>query len=98
MRSELRVLRLITFLEGVSYLVLLFVAMPLKYLFAMPIAVRIVGSIHGVLFVSFVLALYRAHRAYRVAPLEALRLFAVSLLPGSLFWLDRRIHELGTTQ
>jgi integral membrane protein len=41
-------------IEGYSYLALLFIAMPLKYLADIPTAVRIAGSIHGVLFVAFV--------------------------------------------
>lgn len=40
--------------EGISYLVLLGVAMPLKYFFDIPQAVRLVGSLHGFLFVAFV--------------------------------------------
>ena len=39
-------------LEGYSYLALLFIAMPLKYMADMPLAVRIAGSIHGALFVT----------------------------------------------
>ena len=57
--TALRQLRLVALLEGASFLVLLFVAMPLKYLAGMPLAVRIAGSIHGALFIAFVVALYR---------------------------------------
>jgi integral membrane protein len=42
-----------SYVEGVSFLLLLFVAMPLKYLFAMPFAVTIVGSLHGIIFVAY---------------------------------------------
>ena len=47
-------LRVIGFVEGLSYLALLFIAMPLKYFAGLPTAVRVVGSIHGLLFVLFV--------------------------------------------
>lgn len=40
--------------EGISFLVLLLIAMPLKYFWEMPEAVRLVGSIHGALFVLYV--------------------------------------------
>lgn len=93
--GELRVLRLITFLEGISYLVLLFVAMPLKYLFDQPMAVRIAGGVHGFLFMSYVLALYEARMDQRWSIRRTLELLVVSLVPGSLFWLDRRIRQLG---
>lgn len=52
--TPIRRLRFIGFVEGISYLVLLFIAMPLKYWAGMPPAVRIVGSVHGALFVLFV--------------------------------------------
>jgi integral membrane protein len=47
--------RLIALTEGVSFLILLFIAMPMKYLWHNPSAVRTVGSIHGALFVLYVL-------------------------------------------
>ncbi len=92
--SEVRVLRSVVFLEGVSYLVLVFVAMPLKYLAGMPMAVRVTGSVHGFLFVSFLLALLQAKSERRWSARDALLLFGASLIPGSLFWLDRRIRTL----
>ena len=45
--------RLISFVEGISYLLLVFIAMPLKYMFDYPLAVKIVGMGHGVLFILF---------------------------------------------
>lgn len=51
----LRVLRIVGLLEGLSFMLLLFVAMPLKYIWGQPSAVRVVGMGHGVLFVALVL-------------------------------------------
>lgn len=47
-------LRIIGFLEGISLLVLLFIAMPLKYGFGEPFLTRIMGTIHGALFLLFI--------------------------------------------
>jgi integral membrane protein len=55
MRSYLGQLRIIGFLEGCSFLILLLVAMPLKYIWAMPQAVKVVGMAHGVLFILYIL-------------------------------------------
>lgn len=41
-------------LEGTSLILLLFVAMPLKYQFGIPEATKIIGMAHGILFLSFV--------------------------------------------
>jgi integral membrane protein len=91
--SELRAARVITFCEGSSYLALFLVAMPLKYVFDMPMAVRLAGGVHGLLFVSFVLALYQARMDRRLSTLQILKLLAVSLIPGSLFWLNDRFKK-----
>lgn len=49
-------LRLLGVIEGVSTLVLFGIAMPLKYAWDMPLAVRIAGSLHGFLFIALCLA------------------------------------------
>ena len=57
-----RALRHLAIIEGISTLVLFGIAMPLKYFAGMPLAVRIVGSLHGALFVALVLMLLLAIR------------------------------------
>jgi integral membrane protein len=52
--------RLAVWIEGLSLLVLLLVAMPLKYAANLPGAVRVVGALHGLLFVILAVVLYRA--------------------------------------
>ena len=52
-------LRVVAFAEGVSFLILLFVAMPTKYIWGQPTAVRQFGSVHGLLFVLYEIG--RAH-------------------------------------
>ena len=63
--SNLSLLRKIGFAEGLSWLLLLGIAMPLKYIGGEPLAVRIVGWIHGILFVAYIIQLYRVQSAYR---------------------------------
>ncbi len=48
--------------EGISYLILLFIAMPLKYFGDIPSAVRVVGSAHGFLFILFMYCIFNAMR------------------------------------
>lgn len=52
--------------EGYSYLILLFIAMPLKYAAGFPIAVRIAGSLHGILFIAFVYYILKMLQANRL--------------------------------
>src|SRR5687768_4392141 len=93
--TALRQLRLVALLEGTSFLILLFIAMPLKYLAGLPLAVRIVGSVHGALFLMFLAALYRAGRA-RGWPLRRwLIAFVSSVVPFGTFVFDRSLrHEI----
>jgi integral membrane protein len=91
--TPLRQLRLVALAEGVSFLVLLFVAMPLKYLAGLPLAVRIAGSIHGVLFVAFVLVLIWASVA-RSWPLHrSLVAFVSSIVPFGTFAFDLSLRR-----
>lgn len=93
MNSPLSRLRVIGDVEGVSYLVLLFIAMPLKYLAGMPQAVRVVGSIHGFLFVAFVVALLDVWRRVGWPPGKVFPAFLSSLVPFGTFFLSRQIRK-----
>ncbi|MEZ4443752.1 MAG: DUF3817 domain-containing protein [Polyangiaceae bacterium] len=86
-------LRLIGKIEAVSFLLLLGVAMPLKYLAGQPMAVKIAGWIHGVLFVAFVASLLQV-ATDRSWPLRrSAMVFVAALLPFGPFVIDRRLAE-----
>ena len=91
--TALRQLRLVALLEGSSFLALLFIAMPLKYLAGLPLAVRVVGSVHGVLFLLFMAVLYRAG-SERGWPLRRwLIAFVSSVVPFGTFMFDRSLRR-----
>ncbi len=77
--------------EGISFLALLFIAMPLKYMADMPLVVRIVGSLHGLLFVLFIAALFEAYRKLNLSLLTTAIAFALSIIPFGTFFLHRMI-------
>jgi integral membrane protein len=80
--------------EGVSYLVLLGVAMPLKYLASLPEAVLGVGWIHGVLFIAYAWVVFWAYGKNRL-PLRWVGWCALaSLLPFGPFVIDPRLAKL----
>ena len=58
--SSIGRLRIISIVEGISFLVLVLVAMPMKYIWGMPNAVTVVGMVHGILFLLFCVALVNA--------------------------------------
>jgi len=93
MKTPLSRLRVIGNLEGISYLLLLGVAMPLKYLAGMPMAVRVVGSIHGFLFVSFMVALAHVWKTEKWSFKKLAQAFILSFVPFGTFYLDKQIRQ-----
>lgn len=85
--------RIIGYLEGISYLVLLFIAMPLKYWAEIPEAVAFAGTMHGWLFGIYVLALVYVKFADRWSYGLTIVAFLASLLPFGNFVLDIRLKK-----
>ena len=91
--------RWIAFVEGWSYLVLLLVAMPLKYAAGLPLAVKVVGSAHGGLFVLYGLSALEVVARRRFGGARKLLTFALaaavaSVVPLGTFALDRWLRRL----
>jgi integral membrane protein len=91
--SQIRVFRMIALAEGVSFLTLLFIAMPMKYFMGMPEVVRVVGSIHGLLFLLYVGQLARVHFKQRWSFMFSLYAFVASIIPFGTFVLDKQLRE-----
>ncbi|MEJ7734985.1 MAG: DUF3817 domain-containing protein [Polyangiaceae bacterium] len=87
--------RVVSILEGISYLLLLGVAMPLKYLAGEPRAVRVVGTVHGGLFVLFVIALALVTIRARWRWTRTAVAMIASLLPFGAFALERSLRRDG---
>ena len=83
----------VAFWEGVSYLILLFVAMPMKYLAGYAMAVRVVGMAHGVLFVLCCAVLLELFRRKDFTFGFATFAFIMSLLPFGTFVLEGKIKS-----
>jgi integral membrane protein len=84
-------LRRTAFIEGISFLVLLFIAMPLKYLAHLPRPVLYTGWVHGILFIIFCAALLRAMLVTKWPVSRCAIVFIAALLPFGPFILDRRM-------
>lgn len=85
MKTDFTILRWAALFEGSSLLLLLFVAMPLKYYAGISEAVRIIGPIHGILFLAFVVLLF-SHAAKReLSFVKTLIGFFASFIPFGTF-------------
>jgi len=91
--KDLKVFMRIAFLEGISYLLLLLIAMPLKYFAGIPDGVKYIGWAHGVLFVLFCFYLLKVWVGLKWSFGKALIAFIASLLPFGTFVLDARLKK-----
>ncbi len=89
--KKLSRLRIAGITEGISFIILLCIAMPLKYYFNQPMAVKIVGWIHGVLFIAFVLLAWNYKNEHNKNLKWFALAFAAALIPGGTFLFDRKL-------
>lgn len=94
---NIKTLRTVGLLEGLSFLLLLFVAMPVKYMMGNPILVKYVGMGHGVLFVAFLVVLFVVCEKQKW-PLKIFILGVIaSILPFGPFLFDMKLKKLEKT-
>lgn len=93
MLSYLRRVRQVGKAEGISFLILLFVAMPFKYFLGIPQLVTIVGWAHGALFMAFVAMAVAAVKILRWSWIDLLLALGASVVPFGTFVLDRSWRE-----
>jgi integral membrane protein len=93
MKSSTWWLRLIGTAEGISLLVLLCIAMPLKYLAGIPEAVKYTGWIHGLLFISFVIAVLYVYHQKNWPFTRVIIAFIAAFLPFGTFVFDKWLHK-----
>ena len=88
-KTSLGRLRIIAFTEGVSYLILLFIAMPLKYIWGQPAAVSNFGRVHGLLFVLYILYVIFCKIEYSWTLKKTFILLVISIIPFGNFYADK---------
>jgi integral membrane protein len=82
--------RKIAFAEGVSFLVLLFIGMPLKYMAGYPMATMIAGSLHGVLFVAFIILAFEVKGDYKMSFAWLAKSLIASVIPFGTFVMEKQ--------
>ncbi len=94
LNSALIRFRIISAIEGLSYLILVFIAMPIKYLGENPIYVKIFGMIHGILFILFIISLFEVKTRDRWYTGFMFQMFVLSLIPFGVFIIESRVKIL----
>jgi len=93
MTNSVKKFGLINTVEGYSYLLLLFIAMPLKYILGFAVAVKIAGMLHGILFIAFIALLVQAWMDVKWSFGETIVFFIASLIPFGTFFTKKRIKN-----
>lgn len=98
MKNTLSWFRIVGITEGISFLVLLFIAMPLKYVAGLPLAVTIAGSLHGIFFIAFLVLAWEVKNDPVVFKWKKnfawlAVCFLASILPFGTFILDKRLKK-----
>ncbi|APG59611.1 DUF3817 domain-containing protein [Christiangramia salexigens] len=88
--TQVTLFKWISILEGLSFLLLLFIAMPLKYLFEMPTMVQQVGMAHGVLFIAYIIGCILLIRPMDWTYKQVGIIMGCSLIPFGPFYVDKK--------
>ena len=91
--SELQKFKLVNKIEGISFIILLFIAMPLKYSFGYPMATKIVGMIHGLLVFAFIYQIIEAKKEAGFTTKETALYSILSLIPFGSFYTDKLLAK-----
>jgi len=86
----LNLFRKTAFWEGISLLLLVFIAMPLKYIYDLPSYVQIIGMAHGVLFVAYMILALMVKGEYKWDFIMIIICFVASFIPFGTFYLDAK--------
>ena len=89
----IKVLRVISYLEGISYILLLFIAVPIKYYANDPSLVKLLGMPHGLLFVAYVILSLVSSKEYRWNSKKTLVVLISSVIPFGTFYVDYKYFK-----
>ena len=92
-KKSLHRFRMIAIAEGVSFLILLLVAMPLKYVFHIPAAVKAFGWVHGALFISYIYLAFEVMTVFKKNTTWFAKAFVAAILPFGTFILDKQLKK-----
>jgi integral membrane protein len=89
--KSIKQLKIAAIAEGISYLLLLGVTMPLKYLMDMPEPNLLVGYVHGLLFIWYIALVFTVAFRYRWPVFSTLIALAASLFPFATFYVEAKM-------
>ena len=86
----IKIFRFVAFLEGISYIILLFIAVPIKYLLNDPTYVKLLGMPQGILFIGYIILSVIGKNNFKWSFLEFFIVSVASLIPFGTFYVDKK--------
>ena len=86
----LKIFKYVALAEGLSLLLLLFFAMPLKYIFEMPVFVQVIGMAHGILFLLYLMFAVLLKNEQRWDAKTFIIICAASVVPFGTFYVEKK--------
>jgi len=88
--SDISIFKFVSFLEGVSYVLLLFIAVPIKYLAENAMFVKWLGMPHGILFILYIILALWIRSKMKWTPMITVIVLVASLLPFGTFYVNKK--------
>lgn len=90
----IKAFKVIAFWEGISLILLFFFAMPLKYIWDLPMAVSVVGMAHGVLFLIYMVLAFMLNAELKWSKITLAGVLVASLLPFGTLYMEKKYSDV----
>jgi integral membrane protein len=86
----LKTFKIVAFLEGTSFIAMMLVGMPLKYIGGNDILIKSLGMPHGILFVGYIILAFLIQNQMKWSVKDMAIVLVCSLIPFGTFWMDKK--------
>ncbi len=90
MFSFINIFKIVALLEGISYILLLFIATPIKYISGNPEYVKMLGMPHGILFMAYIIMAFMLKKEMKWMTKDFILILLASIIPFGTFYIDRK--------
>lgn len=90
MFSFINIFKIVALLEGISYILLLFIATPIKYIYGNPGYVKMLGMPHGLLFMAYIIIAFMLKKDMKWMTKDFILILLASIIPFGTFYIDRK--------
>lgn len=87
----IKLFKYVAIVEGLSFLIILAITMPLKYMYDMPMPNKVAGMLHGVLFIAYVYGVFLVKDKLKWSTKEVFIALLASIIPFGTFYVDKKM-------